>query len=164
MKIELTAPMQKVMTPQLMQRIERTLDEFPELQPHTLRIGLVMHSNVHGNADSRNMLIRLNTRARSGMSYFTIAHELTHLLQKPGLGTVPYGEIQCDIYTLARSSLFTDDMPTYLPGLSCKKRDWTHHAAAVRDLCIEAIEVRKVRRTYIAWLSQAIDEYFKFPS
>ena len=55
-------------------------------------------------------------------------------------------------------------MPTYLPGLSCKKRDWTHHAAAVRDLCIEAIEVRKVRRTYIAWLSQAIDEYFKFPS
>src|SRR5438445_6079929 len=73
MKIELTAPMQKVITPQVMQRIERTLDEFPELQPHTLRIGLVMHSNVHGNADSRNMLIRLNTRARSGMSYFTIA-------------------------------------------------------------------------------------------
>ncbi len=46
MKIELTAPMQKVITPQVMQRIERTLDEFPELQPHTLRIGLVMHSNV----------------------------------------------------------------------------------------------------------------------
>src|SRR5262249_17143872 len=69
--------------------------------------------------------IRLNTRARSGMSYFTIAHELTHLLQKPGLGTVPDGEIQCDIYALARSSLFTDDMPTYLPGLSCNKRDWT---------------------------------------
>jgi len=43
-------------------------------------------------------------------------------------------------------------------------RDWTHHAASVRDLCIEAIEVRKLRRTYIAWLSQAIDEYFKFPS
>ena len=39
MKIELTAPMQKVMTPQLMQRIERTLDEFPELQPHKIRIG-----------------------------------------------------------------------------------------------------------------------------
>ena len=50
MKTELTAPMQKVMTPQLMQRIERTLDEFPELQPHTLRIGLVMHSNVHGES------------------------------------------------------------------------------------------------------------------
>ena len=164
MKIELTAPMQKVMTPELMQRIERTLDEFPELQPYTLRIGLVMHSNVHGNADSRNMLIRLNTRARSGMSYFTIAHELTHLLQKPGLGTVPDGEIQCDIYALARSSLFTDDMPTYLPGLSCNKRDWTQHAAAVRNLCIGAIDVRKVRRTYIAWLIKAIDEYFEFPS
>src|SRR5437870_5707933 len=100
MKIELTAPMQKVMTPELMQRIERTLDEFPELQPYTLRIGLVMHANVHGNADSRNMLIRLNTRARAGMSYFTIAHELTHYL-------------------------------------------------CIEYLCIEAIKVRKVRRTYI---------------
>ena len=160
MKIELTSPMQKAMTPELMQRIERALKEFPELEPYPLTIGLVMYSDVHGNADTRNMVIRLNTRARSGMSYFTIAHELTHLLQKPGLGTVPYGEIQCDIYALARSSLFTDDMPTYLPGLSCKKREWIHHAPAVRDLCIEAIEVRKLRRTYISWLSQAIDEYF----
>src|SRR6266516_5312212 len=89
MKIELTAPMQKVMTPQLMQRIERTLDEFPELQPHTLRIGLVMHSNVHGTADSRNMVIRLNTRARSGTSYFTIAHELTHTCCK-SLASEPF--------------------------------------------------------------------------
>src|SRR5207245_8780477 len=92
---------------------------------------------------------------------FTIAHELTHLLQKPGLGTVPHGEVQCDIYTLARSSLFTDDMPTYLPGLRCRKTAWIHHAAAVRDLCIQAIEVRKVTRTYIAWLNDAIDDYFK---
>jgi len=160
MKIELSAPMRKVMTPDLMQRIERTLEKFPELQPYTLKVGLVMHSDVHGNADSRNMLIRLNTRARSGTTYFTIAHEFTHLLQKPGLGIVPYGEIQCDIFTLARSSLFTDDMPTYLPGLSCKKREWIHHAAAIREMCIEAIQVRTVQRTYIAWLSRAIEEYF----
>ena len=160
MRIRLTGPMQTAMTPELMQRIRRTLDEFPELDPHTLTVGLVLKSNVHGNADSRNMVIRLNTRQRSGMTYFTIAHEVTHLLQRPGLGTVPNGEIQCDIFALARSSLFTDDMPTYLPGLRCGKRTWKHHASAVRDLCIEAIEIRKVRRTYIAWLNRAIGHYF----
>jgi len=160
MNIRLTGPMQQAMTPELMQRIRRTLEQFPELEGHTLTVGLVMKSNVHGNADSRNMVIRLNTRQRSGMTYFTIAHEFTHLLQKPGLGTVPNGEIQCDIFTLARSSLFIDDMPTYLPGLRCGKRTWKHHAPAVRELCIKAIEIRSVKRTYIAWLNQAIRQYF----
>jgi hypothetical protein len=160
MNIRLTGPMQKAMTPELMARIQRTLVEFPELEAQTLTVGLVMKSSVHGNADSRDMVIRLNTRERSGMTYFTIAHEVTHLLQKPGLGIVPNGEIQCDIFTLARSSLFMDDMPTYLPGLRCGKRTWKHHATAVRDLCIKAIEIRKARRTYIAWLNQAIGQYF----
>jgi hypothetical protein len=161
MKVELTRPMQKAMTPELMYRIERSLHEFPELEPYTVRVGLVLNSNDHGNAEARNFVIRLNTRARSGTTYFTIAHELTHLLQKPGgLGLVPFGEVQCDIYALARSSLFTDDMPTYLPGLKCNKKVWRDHADAVRELCKEAIEVRKVRRTYITWLREAIDQYF----
>ncbi len=97
MKIELSPPMKKATTPDLMQRIERALREFPELGPYTVKVGLVMHSDVHGNAESRNMVIRLNTRARSGTTYFTIAHELTHLLQKPGI--VPYGEIQCEYFS-----------------------------------------------------------------
>jgi hypothetical protein len=165
MKIELTLPMQKAMTPEVMYRIERALQEFPELEPYTLKVGLILHSDDHGSAEARNFVIRLNTRARSGTTYFTIAHELTHLLQKPGgLGLVPYGEVQCDIYALARSALFTDDMPTYLPGLKCNKRAWVHHAAAVRELCLQAIEVRKVRRTYITWLGEAIDRYFSRPS
>ena len=160
-KIELTRPMQKVMTSELMYRIERALQEFPELEPYTLKVGVILHSADHGSAEARNFVIRLNTRARSGMSYFTIAHELTHLLQKPGgLGLVPYGEVQCDIYALARSALFTDDMPTYLPGLKCQRRAWKHHAHAVRELCKQAIEVRKVKRTYITWLRDAIDQYF----
>ena len=148
------------MPPDLMQKIERAAREFPELEACTLTVGLIMKSRVHGSADSRINVIRLNTREKSGMSYFTIAHELTHLLQRPGLGTVPKGEVQCDIYALARSPLFTDDMPTYLPGLQCTKRAWKEHAPAVRDLCIEAIEVRNVRRTYIAWLTRAIEQYF----
>ena len=160
MKIQLTRPMEKVMTPDLLQKIERAALEFPEFEDQVLKVGLVMNSRVHGSADSRINVIRLNTSEKSGMSYFTIAHELTHLLQKPGLGTVPNGEVQCDIFALARSPLFTDDMPTYLPGLTCRKREWKLHAQAVREMCLEAIEIRKLRRTYIQWLTRTIEGYF----
>ena len=37
-----------------------------------------------------------------------------HLLQRPCLGIVPAGEMQCDIWTLARSELFLDEKPCYL--------------------------------------------------
>ncbi|MBI4475179.1 MAG: hypothetical protein HY646_21115 [Acidobacteria bacterium] len=148
------------MTSGLFRKIEHTTLQFPELQGYTLTVGLVVNARVHGSAEAASMVIRLNTRERSGMTYFTIAHELTHLLQKPGLGTVPNGEVQCDIFTLARSALFTDDLPTYLPGLRCGKREWRYHATAIRHLCVEAVELRKTRRTYIAWLTEAIEEYF----
>ena len=148
------------MTSELFGRIEVSLKCFPELESHQIKVGLVMNPKIHGNADGRDMIIRLNPRSKSGTSYFTMAHELTHLLQKPGLGMVPNGEIQCDIYALARHPLFTDDMPTYIRGLRCNKRSWRRHSMAVRELCIRAIEVRKTRRTYIAWLSTALEEYF----
>src|ERR1051326_4764295 len=106
--------MRNEMTPELMIKIERALEEFPELIDRDVTIGLVKTANYHGIAEARNMIIRLNTRQRSGTSYFTIGHELTHLLQAPGLRLIPDGETQCDIFTLARSALFTDDMPTYL--------------------------------------------------
>ena len=38
MKIELTRPMQKAMTPELMYRIERAIEEFPELEPYPLKV------------------------------------------------------------------------------------------------------------------------------
>jgi hypothetical protein len=152
--------MEKAMTPDLLKKIELAAIEFPELEHHVVKVGLVINSRVHGNADSRINVIRLNTREKSGMSYFTIAHELTHLLQRPGLGTVPNGEVQCDIFALARSPLFTDDIPTYIPGIRCTKREWKLHAQAVREMCLAAIEIRKVRRTYIQWLTRAIEEHF----
>ena len=108
--------------------------------------------------------IRLNVRRRKGVSYFTIGHELTHLLQKPGLGIVPDGEVQCDIWTLARSRIFLDGMPTYLDVDPCRDEDWKFHAGAVRELCIRAIEERTCRRKYIVWLRNMIGEYFTRPA
>ena len=163
MDIRLTRPMQKAMTAELMGRIERSLREFPELGNHSIMIGLNRSDELHGSADSRNMTIRLNPRLRGGVTYATIGHELTHLLQKPGLGIVPYGEEQCDIWTLARSELFLDDRPFYLCAHLWKKRTWPSYAGAVRLLCLEAIQIRQTNRRYKAWLEQAIETYCSVP-
>ena len=161
MQIQLSRPMQKEMTEELMRRIERSLREFPELSDHAITVGVNRSDNLHGSADSRNMTIRLNPRLRGGVTYATIGHELTHLLQKPGLGIVPYGEEQCDIWTLARSDLFLDDIPFYLCSHLWKKKTWPGHANTVRSLCVEAIQVRKTNRHYKIWLEHAIENYIK---
>ena len=144
-----------------MERIRRALREFPELLSQTITIGVNRSNELHGSADSRNMTIRLNPRLRGGVTYATIGHELTHLLQKPGLGIVPYGEEQCDIWTLARSPLFLDDVPFYLCSDLWKKKTWPLHATTVRSLCIEAIRVRETNRRYRLWLERAITDYVK---
>jgi len=89
MQIQLSGPMKKEMTPAIMSRIERALQEFPEFNGQTITIGLNRATGLHGSALAREMRIRLNPRRRAGVTYFTIGHELTHLLQKPGLGLVP---------------------------------------------------------------------------
>ena len=151
--------MQKAMKPEIMRRIEKSLQEFPELHGFTITIGLNWSAGLHGSAVAREMKIRLNPRRREGVTYFTIGHELTHLLQKPGLGLVPYGEEQCDIWTLARSNLFLDDHPTYLCAHLWGKGNWPGYAATVVDLCAQAIEVRKTNRRYKAWLEERIEKY-----
>ena len=153
--------MEKEMTPPLMQRIERALREFPELSKHTITVGVNRSNELHGSADSRNMTIRLNPRLKGGVAYATIGHELTHLLQKPGLGIVPYGEEQCDIWTLARSGLFLDDVPFYLCSDLWEKKTWPSHANMVRSLCMEAIRVRDTNRRYKIWLEESIKQYLK---
>lgn len=151
--------MQREMTAGLMFRIERSLQEFPELSNQTITIGVNRSAALHGSAEARNMTIRLNPRLKGGVAYGTIGHELTHLLQRPGLGIVPYGEEQCDIWTLARSDLFLDDHPFYLCSHLWKKKNWPAHANAVRSLCVEAIKVRQTNRQYKVWLEQAIGNY-----
>jgi hypothetical protein len=162
MRIQLSRPMEKAMTSPLMQRIERALAEFPELSKHKITVGLNRSDELHGSADSRNMTIRLNPRLKGGVTYATIGHELTHLLQKPGgLGLVPYGEEQCDIWTIARSDLFLDDVPFYLCSDLWKKQTWPNHANAVRSLCVEAIRIRETNRRYKVWLEESIKEYLQ---
>ncbi len=155
--------MREVMTDQLMDRIQVSLDQFPELSEHVITVGLNRSNHLHGSADIRNMTIRLNPRLRGGVTYGTMGHELTHLLQKPGLGIVPNGEEQCDIWTLARSELFLDDRPFYLCSDLWTRKMWPQHASNIRALCAKAIEVRKTNRRYKMWLEQKIHEYINSP-
>ena len=114
------------------------------------------------NSDSEpRLVIRLRVR---DLTYQTIGHELTHLVQGlflDGKGPaawdkIPAGETQCDIWTLARHPLFCDDMPTYIKMPPMMRELWPIYASAVRQLCVAAIDKRRDFRTYIRWLESEI--------
>ncbi len=84
---------------------------FPELDGLTVHVGRALRRDVlgWGSMDPARPGIWVRTRR---LAYFTIAHELTHLLQARGL--VPAGERACDLWALARSPLVIDALPGYL--------------------------------------------------
>jgi hypothetical protein len=109
-----------------------------------------------------------------GLSYNTIGHELTHLMQ--GLSRIPYselhkrsmtripgGEKQCDIWTLSRSQLFCDEAPTYLKLPRRIRENWHPYAKRVRALCSAAIRKRGKTRFYIRWLEEELKKLAPLP-
>jgi hypothetical protein len=88
---------------------------FPELADRTVRVGLAQKRGVlgWGSLDPERPGVWVRPRR---LSYFTIAHEFTHLLQARRV--VPGGERACDLWALARSPLINDVPPSYLrlPG------------------------------------------------
>ena len=161
-RLVLTAPMAAVATPELVSRLRRALSLFPELGDEPVTVGVTASRKLDGLAYPSERLIRLNPYRRKRVPYFTIGHELTHLVQPPGLALIPSGEVQCDIWTLARDPLFLDEKPCYLE-LDCDGRKWRRHAHAVRALCLRAIEVRQRNRRYIIWLRAQLADYFGRP-
>ena len=139
-------------------QLKRSLARFPELGDAPGTVGVTASRRRDGLAIPSDRLIRLNPYRRRRVTYYTIGHELTHLLQPPGLGLIPSGEIQCDIWTLARDPLFWDEKPCYLQ-VDCDGRSWRRHAGAVASLCRQAIDERSHNRRYIMWLRQQLDRY-----
>ncbi len=142
-----------------MRRIEHCLLLFPELDEHAVTVGITRSAD--GIAVLEDMIVRFDLRRRLP-SHYTVAHELTHLLQ--GIGLVPHGEIQCDIWTLARDPLFLDEEPCYLPLPPSLRQDWSHACRDVAGLCARAIERRPRHRTYIRWLRSELDALAKCPA
>ena len=149
MPIRFTLPMQKRVPRRTITMLQNALHHFPELQGKTITVG---YTATHlGAAIPEDFTIRLRARK---VSYNTIGHELTHLVQ--GMGLIPEGEKQCDIWTLARSPLFCDEAPTYLELPFLVNAGWPDFAMRAHQLCIRAIAIRNTHRQYIRWLEREL--------
>jgi len=169
MPFRLTPLLQKRLTRRAEAMIASSLAYFPELDGKTITVGytrkhLGSATVVYRKGIISQLVIRLKVRK---LSYQTIGHELTHLVQGLARGdrraassvqgeNIPSGEKQCDIWTLARDKIFCDDAPTYIRLPRAMREHWPAYAEAVRDLCIAAIEKRKSHRLYIGWLEAEI--------
>ena len=89
---------------------------FPELEGDEIQVGLVLSRRVlgRGSLDPNAPGIWLRPRL-AGL--FTIAHEMTHLLQAKGL--VPRGERACDLHALARSPHLVIDRGEWAGSAAC---------------------------------------------
>lgn len=174
MPLRFTPLMKKRLTRRAAEMIERALRCFPELRGQTITVGctrahLGSASVAYREGAVSRLIIRLKVR---NLTYQTIGHELTHLIQglargertqprSQGDDSVPSGEKQCDIWTLARHPLFCDDPPSYLRLPRLVRECWTDYADSVRALCIAAIEKREQYRFYIRWLESEIGKLAK---
>jgi hypothetical protein len=169
MPLRLTPLMKKRLTRRASAMIERALDYFPELKGKTITVGytrahLGSASVVYRAGAVSRLIIRLKVRK---LTYQTIGHELTHLVQGLARGErlklrfkgdhrIPLGEKQCDIWTLARHRLFCDDAPTYVKMPRVIRERWVDYAEDVRQLCLAAIDKRQHNRLYIRWLESEL--------
>ena len=169
MQLKFTPLMKQRLTRRAAEMIEQSLRYFPELKDSTITIGytrkhLGSATVVYRKGIISRLIIRFKVRK---LTYQTIGHELTHLVQGLAGGDrraasplrgehIPSGEKQCDIWTLARDKIFCDDAPTYIKMPRVMRERWPAYAEAVRGLCIAAIEKRKSHRLYIRWLEAEI--------
>ena len=168
--------MKKRLSQRVLTMLHHALRHFPELRGRKITVG---YTSAHlgsavvplRSAIATKLTIRLKVRK---LTYNTIGHELTHLLQglsrihlKEGKqesgGRIPSGEKQCDIWTLARSNLFCDDAPTYIRLPRAVRENWPFYARSVRRLCIAALEKRMSHRFYMQWLESRIKDLARGP-
>jgi hypothetical protein len=176
MPIRLTPQMKQRLTRRAHEMIERSLQLFPELGDTLITVGytrkhLGSATVIYRKGIIYRMIIRLKVRK---VTYQTIGHELTHLIQglahgdrsgarAVGPDKIPSGEKQCDIWTLARDPLFCDDAPTYIKTPRSIRERWPEYSESVRDLCVAAIDKRHTYRQYIRWLEDEIRKLPKAP-
>ncbi len=169
MPLRLTPQMKQRLTRRTLEMVQRALGYFPELMDAAITIGytrkhLGSATVIYRRGELHKLIIRLRVRK---VTYHTIGHELTHLVQGLSYGErygtrstdphrIPSGETQCDIWTLARDPLFLDDPPTYIKMPRTMREHWPDYADSVRELCIAAIAKRHTQRQYIRWLEQEI--------
>lgn len=127
---------------------------FPDLGTTTIRVGLTRVAS--GMAVPGGDEIWLNPHR---ISYHTIAHEFTHLVQ--GRRGVPTGERSCDLYSLARHWTLNDTPPYYvrIPGTFVDEsgRIGPRYARLIYDVAKRALELRRGgKRNYVAFFEKQL--------
>jgi len=153
-RLVLRSPHQK----RIRERIEFVRYFFPELEGVTVRVGLAQKPGVlgWGSLDPERPGIWIRPRR---LEYFTIAHEMTHLLQARKI--VPRGERACDLWALARTPLVVDTSPGYLrlPRALRKRKLSAEEAALLCDGARRAIAAREAGdRRYLSRFEEAMHE------
>ncbi|MCI4344089.1 MAG: hypothetical protein L3J87_00485 [Thermoplasmata archaeon] len=93
----------------------------------------------------------LRSRELSGV----IAHELTHLIQRPR-GPCPNGERACDLFALARCGSRFPSPPAYLAVPRGTRERWPFWAPLATVLAREALRERDAgRRQYVRWWEES---------
>ena len=144
----------------VLERVEYVRRFFPELDGITIRVGFAQKPGVlgWGSLDPEQPGIWVRPRR---LHLFTVAHELTHLLQAREL--VPRGERSCDLHALARSPLLNDTPPSYLRVPRTLRRPSLDETQA-HALCLLAREALAAReqgdRRYLLRFERAAAERF----
>jgi hypothetical protein len=141
----------------ILERTTRVRRFFPELDGVTIRLGLARKRGVLGwgslDPDAPGIWVRPRR-----LDHFTIAHELTHLLQARGL--VPRGERACDLFALTRSPLVIDHPPSYLKLPAALRAVDAPAARALHAAACDAVQAhaRGVRQ-YIRRFERSIADW-----
>lgn len=148
---------------ELDRKLRAVLPLFPELDAERLEVGLLSAPFTYAAAKTNlKDRIKIVINPRYSVTHFMLGHELTHFVQhlddeETGL-KIPYGEIQCDVWTLARDELFLDKQPFYLKLPNYIYDHWWRYSKLVRKRCIDAIEIRKTKSHYLKWLEHELFE------
>ncbi|HEY2954207.1 MAG TPA: hypothetical protein VGK89_03020 [Candidatus Eisenbacteria bacterium] len=143
------------------ERLEFVRRFYPELDRTTVRVGMALKRGVlgWGSLDPERPGVWVRPRR---LDTFTIAHELTHLLQ--ARGEVPHGERACDLWALARSPLLVDSPPGYLRlphALARRRRLTPRDAAFLSGIARAAVAARAAGdRRYLARFEREVAQRY----
>ncbi len=148
---------------EISRRLNAIQPYFPELSPQ-IRIGLTRLFAGFVFQSSRGY-VRLNLEVRKPKNgpwqyptYFTIAHELMHLVQFKSDG-MPGDETACDIFTLARlPPTLIDESPAYL-FVPSKAREVWREADAELAHALAKVAIEKLEEGDESYVSYWEDEF-----
>ena len=127
---------------------------FPELSPTEIKFSYTNGFACAMTCKATKSKFNIGYNTNKPLYYAVLGHELMHFAQE--FTKIPSGEAACDVYTLARSNLFTDYPPSYIDLPPKVIENWSNYAHDVQKLCVESLEVRKHNKMYIKWLKKEI--------